>query len=229
MLGRPLLRQSYWAASDDLPLVDSTCGDALRQVAMMHPGTVAIVDAEGPFGSRRRWTYLELLTEAEQLAKALARQFPKGTHVALYGANSPEWVITQFALALSGLVMVTVNPALGVDELAYVLRQSKSRGIFYQAEYRGVDMRSTIDAACELNATSIDFVKRLDQLGEILTQLAPVDALPTVDPGDPAMIQYTSGTTGNPKGAELSHHSVTNNSIVMGCAWIFNCRTRLYR
>lgn len=215
MLERPQLVESYWPASDDQSLVDSTCGDALREAAALRPDAVAIIDADGPFGSRRRWTYLELLTESERLAKALAGQFPKGTHIALCGANSPEWVITQFALALSGLVMVTVNPALKVDELAYVLQQSKSRGVFYQAAYRGVDMGATIASASEATATKLDFMSRLDQVNEFLAQSAPVGTLPAVEPGDPAMIQYTSGTTGNPKGAELSHYSVTNNSRFM--------------
>lgn len=181
----------------------------------MRPTAVALVDADGPFGSRRQWTYSQLLTESEQLAKTLAGQFPKGTHVAIFGANSPEWVITQFALALSGLVMVTVNPALKVDELAYVLRQSKSRAVFYQAEYRGADMGAIVEAACDLNGSRLDVMQRLEELDEMLAHGTPVDTLPTVEPGDPAMIQYTSGTTGDPKGAELSHHSVTNNSRFM--------------
>jgi fatty-acyl-CoA synthase len=215
MPNRPRLLESYWPATDDLPLIDSTCGDALREAATLRPDAVAIIDADGPFGSRRRWTYLELLTESEELAGALAGRFPKGTHVAVCGANSPEWVITQFALALSGLVMVTVNPALKVDELAYVLQQSKSRGIFYQAAYRGVDMRATIDAACDLNGSSLDVIERLDQLDAFLADAVPAGALPAVSSGDPVMIQYTSGTTGNPKGAELSHYNVTNNSRFM--------------
>jgi acyl-CoA synthetase (AMP-forming)/AMP-acid ligase II len=215
MPNRPRLLESYWPATDDLPLIDSTCGDALREAATLRPDAVAIIDADGPFGSRRRWTYLELLTESEELAGALAGRFPKGTHVAVCGANSPEWVITQFALALSGLVMVTVNPALKVDELAYVLQQSKSRGIFYQTEYRGVDMRATIDAACDLNGSNLDFIERLDQLDAFLADAVPAGALPAVSSGDPVMIQYTSGTTGNPKGAELSHYNVTNNSRFM--------------
>ncbi|MDH3681749.1 MAG: AMP-binding protein [Acidimicrobiia bacterium] len=215
MPNRPPLVASYWPASDDQPLVDSTCGDALREAAGLRPDAVAVVDTGGPFGSRRRWTYRELLTESEQLARSLAGQFPQGTHVAVFGANSPEWVIAQFALALSGLVMVTVNPALGADELAYILRQSRSRGIFYQSEYRGVDMRATIEAACDLNATQLDFMRRLDQLGDLVAEWVPEVSLPTVDSADPAMIQYTSGTTGNPKGAELSHYSVTNNSRFM--------------
>ncbi len=215
MPAQPRLVESYWPATETEPLLDSTCGDVLRQAAELYPTATALIDADGPSGSRRSWTYLELLTEAEQLARCVAGRFPKGTHVAVFGGNSPEWVITQFALALSGLVMVTVNPALKVEELAYVLRQSKCRGIFHQAEYRGADMGSVIEQACDLNGGQLDVVHRLEDLDQVLAHWIPAETLPTVEPDDPAMIQYTSGTTGNPKGAELSHHSVTNNSRFM--------------
>ncbi|MDG2262433.1 MAG: AMP-binding protein, partial [Actinomycetota bacterium] len=92
---------------------------------------------------------------------------------------------------------------------------SRSRGIFYQPEYRGVDMRATIEAACRVNMADLDFMRSLGELDDVLAEWAPADSLPTVDPADPAMIQYTSGTTGDPKGAELSHYSVTNNSRFM--------------
>lgn len=211
----PRLTESYWPATRDEPLLDSSCAEIIRQAAAEHANSVALIDADGQFGSRRRWTYLELFSASEQLAKALAKQFPKGTHIAVWGANSPEWVISQFALALSGLVMVTVNPALKEDELAYVLRQSKARGIFYQPIYRGANLRAIIDAVCTSTNLTLELVHELDAISELAAAASSDTQLPQVAPQDPVMIQYTSGTTGQPKGAQLSHHSVTNNARLM--------------
>ena len=188
-------------------------GDILRQAANKYPNHIALIDADDPHGARRRWTYQALYEESEKLAKTLARQFPKGTHIAVWGANSPEWVITQFSLALAGLVMVTVNPALKVDELGYVLKQSKARGIFYQDEYRGTDLRVLIEEACATNDIGLTLIQQFGDIA-IHAESAAID-LPDVSPQDPVMIQYTSGTTGRPKGALLSHHSVTNNARMM--------------
>lgn len=211
----PRLTESYWPATRDEPLLDSSCAEIIRQAAAERANSVALIDANGQFGSRRQWTYLELFSASEQLAKALAKQFPKGTHIAVWGANSPEWVISQFALALSGLVMVTVNPALKEDELAYVLRQSKARGIFYQPTYRGANLRAIIDAACTSTNLTLELVHELDAISELAAAASSDTQLPQVAPQDPVMIQYTSGTTGQPKGAQLSHHSVTNNARLM--------------
>ena len=209
----PTLTTSYWPASDEPPLIDMTCGELLRLGAEKYPHAIALIDADGEVGARPSWTYRELLRESEQLAGALASRFPEGTHIAVWGANSPQWVITQFALALAGLVMVTVNPALKADELAYVLNQSKARGVFYQQEYRGTDLGSMIEAACRSSGITLDLIHRLDQI-ETLRPSGPV-VLPELSPHAPVVIQYTSGTTGQPKGALLSHHSVTNNARMM--------------
>ena len=211
----PLLVESYWPATDDEPLRDASCAEIIRQAAHAWPQTIALIDADGPFGNRRQWTYEQLFSESERLAKCLAMRFPQGTHIAVWGANSPEWVITQFALALAGLVMVTVNPALKADELGYVLKQSKARGIFYQGQYRGTEMRELIDKACQANDLSLTLIHPLDRLKEFAASLDETCTLPEVSPYDPVMIQYTSGTTGKPKGAQLSHHSVANNARMM--------------
>ena len=86
--------------------------------------------------ARKRWTYAELLAEAERAARALTARFAPGERVAAWAPNLPEWVILEYAAALAGLVLVTVNPALRPTELAYVLRQSGAAGIFLVPEYR---------------------------------------------------------------------------------------------
>ena len=75
----PRLTESYWPATRDEPLLDSSCAEIIRQAAAERANSVALIDADGQFGSRRQWTYLELFSASEQLAKALAKQFPKGT------------------------------------------------------------------------------------------------------------------------------------------------------
>ena len=211
----PRLKTSYWPATNDEALLETSCADIIRRGAHEWPNAIALIDADGVFGARRHWTYAVLFADAEQLAKKLAAQFPQGSHIAVWGANSPEWVITQFALALAGLVMVTVNPALKGDELAYVLKQSKARAIFYQRHYRGTDMRVIIEAACSANKISLELVHPLDKISTLQIAGSGQTRLPDVSPQDPVMIQYTSGTTGQPKGAQLSHHSVANNARLM--------------
>ncbi len=209
------LTTSWWPATDDLPLYDTHSGEVLRAAAARTPDHVALVDADGAPGERRRWTYAELLADAERAARALAVRFEPGTHVAVWAGNSPEWIITQFALALAGLVMVTVNPANRLSELVYVLRQSRSRAIFCDREYRGVDMRAVIEAARAEPGCAIERVIGFDEFPAFLAEGDTKTPLPRVDARDPAMIQYTSGTTGKPKGALLNHYSVTNNARLM--------------
>ncbi|MCB1746379.1 MAG: AMP-binding protein [Gammaproteobacteria bacterium] len=194
-----------------MALEPTTCGGILRAAAAAWPDAVALIDADGPPGARRRWTYAELHAAAERTARALGARFAPGDHVAVWAANSPEWVILQFGLALAGLVMVTVNPASRVAELGYVLRQSRARGVFHQRHYRGLDMA----AAIAETGVALDGVACLDDLAAFVATHDDGRALPDVDPHAPAMIQYTSGTTGKPKGALLNHFSVTNNARMM--------------
>jgi len=206
---------AYWAASDDIPLLPTSCGEALRTAARERAQHTALVDALPDPAQRRRWTYAELLREAEQTARALLTVFKPGEHVAIWGGNCPEWVILQYGLALAGMVMVTVNPASREEELAYVLRQSRARGVFHQTTWRGLDLREAIDAAVAREALHLTHIGALETLREFAACGAPHTPLPPVDPQQPCMIQYTSGTTGKPKGALLNHFSVTNNARIM--------------
>ena len=209
------LHESYWPATSELLLAESTCGSVLRDAAARDPDRIALIDADSPFGQRRQWTYAELLADSERCARALSAKFFAGTHVAVWSANCPEWVILQFGIALSGLVMVTVNPAYLVGELAYVLRQSRAQAIFYEREYRGQNMLSAIDQACAIESIDLKLQICFDDFDEFVASDSKSQALPAVRPSQPAMIQYTSGTTGLPKGALLNHYSVTNNARFM--------------
>ena len=120
------LTESYWPATTELALLPTTCGGVLRDAARVVPEHIALIDAEGAPGARRRWSYRALLHAAEHTAQALLARCAAGSHVAVWAGNSPEWIILQFGLALAGMVMVTVNPAYRANELAYVLRQSRA-------------------------------------------------------------------------------------------------------
>ena len=208
------LTRSYWPATQDIALLDTTCGGVLRAAAAAHPTRLALIEGHVD-RAPRRWSYSALLAEAERTARALLAHFTRGDHVAVWAGNCPEWVILQFGLALAGLVMVTVNPAYRAAELGFVLRQSRARGVFHQREYRGLNMRDAIDEALAAEKLALASVTCLDDLPRFVADFDRGAALPAVVPSDPCMIQYTSGTTGQPKGALLNHYSVTNNARIM--------------
>ncbi len=205
---------AYWAADVSEPVLETTVGGVLREAAAAAPDVVALVEGSADPGKRRRWTYAELLREAEQAARALTARFDPGERVAVWAPNIPEWVILEFALGLAGLTLVTVNPAYRPSELRYVLEQSEAAGIFLVPEFRSPmaayleEVRGELPALREV-VFFTDWAEFLDT--------APADAaLPEVGSGDAAQIQYTSGTTGFPKGAELHHRGLTNNARFYG-------------
>ena len=127
---------SYWPADTSEPVLETTVGGVLRAAAAAGPEMLAMVGGVPDPGQRRRWTYAELLADAEQAARALTTRFAPGERVAVWAPNLPEWVILEYAAGLAGLVLVTVNPALRPAELAYVLNQSGAVGIFLVPEFR---------------------------------------------------------------------------------------------
>ena len=118
------------------PILERTIGDALRAAAALRGPCTALV--EGTLGAvRRRWSYDQLLAEAEQTARALLARFSPGERVAVWAGNCPEWVFLEFGAALAGLTLVTVNPAYLGREAAYVLGKSRASGVVVQPVYRG--------------------------------------------------------------------------------------------
>lgn len=210
-----LLTESYWPPSDAIPLEETSCGAVLRNAAAAHGERVALVEGHADMASRRRWTYAALLSDAERTARALLNVFKPGDHVAVWAGNSPEWIIVQYGLALAGMVLVTVNPAYRAAELGYVLRQSRARGVFHARDYRGLDMAAAVEEALAGEGIVLAQVVCLDDLDSFVAAHDRGAPLPDIDPRQACMIQYTSGTTGRPKGALLNHYSVTNNSRIM--------------
>jgi fatty-acyl-CoA synthase len=207
----PSLAESYWPADTSHAVNEATVTDLLRQAAAEVPDRTALVEMNPDAADRPSWTYAELAETAEQVARALLARFEPGERVAIWAPNCARWVLLQQGLSMAGVVLVTVNPAYRDEELEYVLRQSRAAGIFFADEYRGVDMAATVQSIRE----------RLPELREAVSLkdwdafVAGGDAsteLPAVTPDHPVQIQYTSGTTGFPKGALLHQRGIVNAS-----------------
>jgi len=221
------MTHSYWPADRSRPILDLTAGDALREAARAAPDRTALVEVVpkgmaslvGADATDRRWTYAELLAEAEDCARWLLESYTPGERICIWAPNVPEWVIVQYGAALAGLVLVTANPALRVGELRYVLRQSQSVGLIHADQFRGTDMAGIArEVSDEVRATFCMANWQTAVRGQART-----GTLPVVKPGDPAQVQYTSGTTGEPKGALLHHRGlVTYASYVAARAGLDN-------
>lgn len=205
------LTESYFPAQTDLSVRDVAIGDLLRQVATENPNGRALVEITQSGKVGRHWTYASLLDDSERLAQALISRFKQGEHIVVWAPNIPEWVLMEYACALAGLVLVTANPAYQAKELRYVLEHSGAVALFLVESYRGNPMA----------AISREALRGLDGIREIVDLNDPealfridgeTSSLPLVRPNDPAQIQYTSGTTGFPKGAVLHHRGLVNNA-----------------
>ena len=136
--------KSYWSADTSAPIMDWTVGEALRlAVAEASEATALVAGAPDP-KERKRWTYEDLLGQAERAARALLGRFDPGDRVAIWANNIPEWVVLEYAAALAGITIVTVNPALRAGELRHVLAHSRADGVFLVPEYRGSPMAEVL-------------------------------------------------------------------------------------
>jgi fatty-acyl-CoA synthase len=188
-----------------------TFASMLRAAAKAAPNRPALKELDYDGAICRCWTYAELLRDAERLARALASRHAEGARVAVYANNTPEWVLLELACGLAGVVLVTVNPSYQKRELKYVLEQSRSEAIYYVASFRGTPMQEIADAVC-------DEVPAIKHRILLTDHAALYDGEERGDrrepkPDDPVQIQYTSGTTGFPKGALLHHNGLIRNGI----------------
>jgi len=203
------LKDSYFPAQQDDVVREDTVGGVLRAQAAATPDAPALVEADGAGDIGRRWSYGELLADAERLAGALMTRYRPGERLCVWAPNVPEWVILEYAAGLAGLTLVTANPAYRPRELKFVLEQSRSVGLFLIREHRGNPMAQiAADVVRETPAVreTVDMEDRAALFAGGSAQL------PDVKPDDAVQIQYTSGTTGFPKGAVLRHRGIVNNA-----------------
>ncbi len=193
------LKQSHFPAHAAEAIWETTVGELLRITTKTNPAGSALVEVttQGTLG--RRWTYTELLVDSERLAAALASRFQPGERIIVWAPSIPEWVMMEYACALAGLVLVAANPAYQAKELRHVLEHSEAVGLFLVESYRGNPMADIAQDAIR----DLDALREVIDLNnhEILFRTGDsAGALPAVQPGDAAQIQYTSGTTGFPNG-----------------------------
>jgi fatty-acyl-CoA synthase len=216
---------SYSHGTSAAPLLGETIGENLRRIAGRFGDSEALVDV--PTG--RRWTYRQLDADSDALARGLlADGIAARERVGIWAPNCAEWVLLQFATAKIGAILVNINPAYRGHELAYVLRQSGVRLLVSAESFKTSDYRAMVDQV----RGGLPGLERVVYLGS-----PEWDALLAAGDGgdggdgdggalarreaelafdDPINIQYTSGTTGFPKGATLSHHNILNNGFFIG-------------
>ncbi|MGH9055512.1 MAG: AMP-binding protein, partial [Acidimicrobiales bacterium] len=211
------VRYSYAHGASGVPLVGETIGANLAATAARLPDHEALVD----FPSGRRWTYSELMSWSQKIARGLmARGVQKGDRVGIWSPNCPEWVAVQYATALMGAILVNVNPAYRLSELEYALNQSGMRTLVSATELKTSNYRAMVGEVMPSTPALTDVVFIGDATWDELEadsskvsqeELDAVEATLAFD--DAINIQYTSGTTGFPKGATLSHHNILNNGF----------------
>jgi fatty-acyl-CoA synthase len=203
------LVEAHWSADTSQPVMETTVGGVLRAAAEAAPDGTGLVFARPGNPVRRRWTFAELLTESEQAACALLARFDPGERIAVWAPNCPEWLLLEFGAALAGLTLVTINPLLRPRELLHVLGNSRAAGVFLVPEYRGADLPAALEEIRD-QLPALRHVVLLPEWQRFSSSAGADVRLPAVSPDAIAQIQYTSGTTGLPKGVLLHHRGLTN-------------------
>ncbi|MFE9674885.1 AMP-binding protein [Streptomyces sp. NPDC006259] len=211
---------SYSHGTSGTALLGSTIGAGLDRTVAAWPEREALVDVP----SGRRWTYAEFAADVDRLACALlACGVAKGDRVGVWAVNCPEWVLVQYATARIGAIMVNINPAYRTHEVQYVLEQAGVSLLFASAGHRTSDYRAMVGQVrgrCPQLREAVFFGDPgWDALLDRAAAVGPEELLARAGElscDDPINIQYTSGTTGFPKGATLSHHNILNNGYFVG-------------
>lgn len=214
---------SYASGTWDAPMLGDTIGDNFDRTVAAHGDRDALIDR----GSGRRWTYRELAREVDALATGLlGTGITKGDRVGIWAPNCAEWTMVQYATAKIGAILVNINPAYRSHELEYVLDQAGIRMLIAAPAFKTSDYAAMIEqvrperAALEhvLLLGSEQWDRLLDGgRAALAADRAALDrAQGALSADDPINIQYTSGTTGFPKGATLSHHNILNNGYFVG-------------
>ena len=210
MVKTTLLETSHWPAEAG-EVRDITVCELLRHAAATVPDRTALVGCVEDPTARQHWTYAEFVADSERAARALLARFLPGDRIAVWAPNSAEWIILQQGISMAGMVLVALNPAYRARELEFVLRQAGAVGLFCVDSYRGCAMPE-LAASLRPRLPQLREVLSFDHWDELLASGDAAQELPTVDPYDMIQVQYTSGTTGFPKGAMLHHMGLVNEA-----------------
>lgn len=232
-----------------MEFIDKTIGEVISRLAVENPDGLAVKYTDRPF--TRTWKQLN--SEAELLARGfMSLGIKKGDHIAIWATNTPEWILTLFAAAKIGAVLVTVNTNFKIFELEYLLRQSDSKLLVMIGGFKDNDYVATVkellpeleDAGKELESDRLPCLKRVVFAGartpdgmlnfedlKILGKDFPVkefeENAKTLDAHEVINMQYTSGTTGFPKGVMLTHYNILNNGKTIGDGMKFTSDDKL--
>ena len=216
-------------------LINKTLGQLLDSTILKHPDKDAIVFPDLNY----RITYKQFKDLTDEIAKGLlALHVKKGEHIGIFAVNTPEWVILQFASAKIGAVLVTINPALKSHELKYILEQGDITTLFLTEFFKSSNMIDVLKdvGACHgmplqrvitIRTEKYPEYMKWDDLLKLAKNISDDDFAEresTLSPDDIINIQYTSGTTGFPKGAELTHFGILNNAYFCGINMNFTDR-----
>jgi len=210
--------QSYDRGPSEPPLLETTIGANFAATATKYAHADALVDVR----AGRRWSYAELLVSVRKLATGLVRAgIGAGDRVGIWAPNRWEWVLVQYATAEIGAILVTINPAYRAGELEYALRQSEVTMVIAAPSFKTTDyaaMLAEVAPRCRgLNDVVLLDSDRWDRIADADADLGTLDEIAaTLGNRDPINIQYTSGTTGYPKAAALSHRNILNNGYLVG-------------
>ncbi|HWA29933.1 MAG TPA: AMP-binding protein, partial [Rhizomicrobium sp.] len=219
------MSESYVCGADAPPLLEDTIGVALERAARDWGGRPALVSRHQNIA----WTYEELNERADRLATGLLELgLRPGDRVGIWAPNCAEWTLTQFACAKAGFILVTVNPAYRKAELEYALNKVKCRTLILARAHRGVEFASMLhelvrerklphlEQALLIGPKTMEGFLAFDDIADTQADDRVRDIGARLKNTDAINIQFTSGTTGFPKGATLSHRNILNNGFFVG-------------